>query len=227
MAITTRLSALVRQVALATTLTTPLLAQAASPALVNQMGSAQSAYGNQSMIRSHEIAYASLGIDESQVITAQISPNTEYVIHADCVWPCTDVDISVYSDDGEVVANDSGSSRAAVAHINSNGASSVRYTIRMAGCQAFRCEVGAFLMAYAQSTATAPISDSASSSGWTEEDSALALATLATLGVAYLFVEAMGSPSSQTDAEYRAQQERDLDAAMHYAREAEKQAAYW
>lgn len=130
--------------------------QASATTLADVLASAQASYRGQGMAASHDPAYAYVGRSQSQTFRATVKPNTTYVIHADCGGPCTDVDLFAYDAAGNVIAKDTSLSRSAMVSINTNGATELRYSVRMAGCSDTSCAVGAFLMAKPTSQAGTP-----------------------------------------------------------------------
>ena len=136
-----------RQLALALTLIVPVFAQASTTTVRNLLWEAQTAYRSQAMIHTHDPAFAELASGQSQTFRATVTPNTTYLIHADCSSPCADVDLYVYDVQGNLITSDTRISRAAALRIDTNSATELRYGIRMANCSGANCTAGAFLMA--------------------------------------------------------------------------------
>lgn len=131
---------------LALTLCAPLVAQANATTLGEVLSRAQASYQGQGMSNSHNLTYETLARGETHRYEATVRANSSYVIHADCGGSCTDVDLFVYDQYGNVVAQDTGAARAASVHINTNGTTELKFGVHMAGCSGRSCPVGTFMM---------------------------------------------------------------------------------
>lgn len=208
---------------LASVLSALICSQASAATLGDVLDNAQARYRSQGMTTSHSTAYASLARGETHVFRATLTPGTSYVIHADCGGPCTDVDLFAYDANGNIFAKDTRIDRSAELRIDANGATELSFGVSMAGCAGSSCAIGAFLMA----SPTQPgqrrqtSNSSANDVGWAE----VAVGALVIGGIWCALSDCLssdGSSTHQSDAAYRAQQDREWEAGMRAVRHAER-----
>jgi len=132
---------------LALALCVPAFAQASWSTLGDVWSNAQATYRAQGRVKSHDPAYAILASGQTRTFTATVSPNTSYVIHADCGGPCADVDIFAYDANGNVFAKDVRIDRSATLRIDSNGVTELRYGVRLAASRTFLASAPEVLLA--------------------------------------------------------------------------------